>query len=313
MELFGTVFFKIIPLYFVIGLGYVAVRFLKAARETVAKLLVFLIAPAVVFYGAATVELNGESLSLPLVLLAAGCLIGAAFYRAGLSAFGEERTASILGFAAGTGNTGYFGIPVAVAALGAGVFPRAVLATLGLILYENTLGLYFVARGTRTVRESLKLVARMPAIYAFALGLAVNVAGLRIDAAGAVQSLAASFKGAYSVLGMMIIGMGLAAVTARSFDWKFIAGAFLAKFLAWPAFMLLLFLADARLTHIFSAETMRLLFLLSVVPIAANTVTYAELLDAHPEKAAAAVFLSTLASLILIPAALLAFDAIFGA
>ena len=85
------------------------------------------------------------------------------------------------------------------------------------------------------------------------------------------------------------------------FDFKFISLAFLAKFLVWPLFMLGLIFLDSRFFGLFSPLLHKIMFLISIVPIAANTVAYAALLKTHPQKAAVAVLLSTLFALVYIP------------
>jgi len=53
-------------------------------------------------------------------------------------------------------------------------------------------------------------VLRLPAIYAMVLGLVFNIAKVRIPVD--LISYLDYFKGAYAVLGMMMIGMGLSGV-----------------------------------------------------------------------------------------------------
>lgn len=52
---------------------------------------------------------------------------------------------------------------------------------------------------------------------------------------GFLQPLFDNFRGAYSVLGMTIIGMGVGSIGGWIGDWRFTIVAFTGKFLAWPA------------------------------------------------------------------------------
>ena len=300
MSLFINLFVRIVPLYAVILLGFVATRALKVSRESIAKLLIYVIAPIIVFTGALNAEIAPATMSLPFLFYLAGCVLSLALYSLGRFVF-HDNTRNILAFAAGTGNTGYFGLPVILAVFGDKALSPAVLATLGLILFENTLGFYLTSRGKHGPRESLLKIARLPAIYAFAAGLALNLAGFNLGDLALAESFLNNFKGAYTILGMMMIGMGLATVRFRHIDLAFISLSFIAKFALWPALMLLVILVDANALGLYAQDIRGILFTLSLVPLAANTVTFAAELDVHPDKAAAAVFLSTLFALFYIP------------
>jgi malate permease and related proteins len=99
----------------------------------------------------------------------------------------------------------------------------------------------------------------------------------------------------------MIIGMGLAGASWKSIDMSFISLTFLAKFICWPGLMALLIFVDKNSLHIFDTDIYNVLIIMSIVPLAANTVAIATELRTHPEKAAVAVLLSTIFALFYIP------------
>ncbi len=306
MQIFLTLIGKLIPLYSLIALGVFAVRVLKTEKESIGKLLIYTITPVVVFYGTMKADLTLASLSLPLLFYVVCCSIGFIFWKATKRVWGENNnTHNILGFGAGNTNSGYFCLPVALMLFGNEALSPAILASLGFILYENTLGFYMVARSQHSVRDSFKKLARLPALYAFFAGVILNFAGLELPTT--VISFFETFKGAYSLLGMMIIGMGLAHVTMQSVDTKFISLAFTAKFLVWPAVILSLIFIDKTYLHLYSDLIHKIMVLMSVAPLAANTVTFATLFNVQPAKTAMVVFLSTMAALITIPLAVALF------
>jgi predicted permease len=147
------------------------------------------------------------------VLFFVGCsLIGGTALGLGTWIWGERSPhAHILAFACGSGNTGYFGLPLIAAVLGAvraeTSLAVAIFGIMGFVLYENTLGFYFAARSRHPAAESLRRVLRLPAVYAFALGVILNLAHVEIG--GAWRELALSYRGAYTVFGMMLVGVGL--------------------------------------------------------------------------------------------------------
>ena len=289
---------KILPLYFIILLGFIAGRKLSVKKESVAPLLIYIIIPLVIFNSVLKSEVSMNTFSIPLVFYSLCCLMGLLFYHIGRY-FWKDSTKNILAFAAGSGNAAYFGTPVAIAIFSEKILGIVVLCVLGVILYENTVGFYLAARGNFSVREALKKIVKLPSIYAFIIALTVN--SLHLDFGQAYLSTVQVFQGALSFLGMVVIGLGMSNIQKSSIDYKFISLTFISKFIAWPIIMASLIAIDRAVLGIFSTEVHNVMILLSIIPVAANTVAYATQLNAQPEKAALAVFLSTIFALFYIP------------
>lgn len=298
LVIFLTLLGKLVPLYVIVGVGYIAGRWLNVSKEQIASLLIYIIAPVVVFDGVFRADIGISLFALPFFFLLTSSLLCGIAYALG-SYVWADATRNIFAFTAGTGNTGYFGLPVALALLGEDHMSAVVLAILGLIFYENTVGFFAVARGHHTVRESVARMVMLPAVYAFLFGIFANVVVLPLGENYA--STALSFRGAYSVLGMMMVGLGLGGVQRVVWDWKFLSLTFLAKFVVWPLWVGLVLFIDRTLLQFFSPVEHEVMILMAIVPLAANTVAYASLLKAAPEKAALAVLLSTLFALVFIP------------
>jgi predicted permease len=298
MAVFWTLFLKVFPLYLTISLGYLAGKYLHVKKEIIAPLLIYIIVPIIVFNGVATTPLTLQHISLPFVFFLLCCFICFLFLWLS-SLIWQDATKNILAFTAGTGNTGYFGLPVAVALFGKSLMGLVVFAILGITLYENTVGFFVVARGRNSIQKSVSKVVKLPTLYAFLAGILVNLA--RIHFGEVYANSVNNFSGAYIVLGMMLIGFGMADIHRSVIDFRFLGMAFLAKFVVWPFLMTFLVLLDERLFHFYSRDVYQMMMLLSIVPLAANTVSYATELRTQPEKATVAVLLSTLFALFFIP------------
>lgn len=298
MAVFSVLFSKLIVLYVLIFLGFLAARFLSAQRETIAKLLIYMITPVIVFYGTYSADINLANLSLPIVLFLLCTFVSLSFLAIGKLAFKTDATKNILAFAAGTGNTGYFGLPVALFLFGDQIFSVAVLTLLGFVLFENSVGFYLVAKGHNSSRQSLLKLVKLPSIYAFFLGLVFNYFSLDLDA---LKVLEESFKGSYTLLGMMMIGMGLSKFSTAHTDLKFIALSFTAKFFAWPLIVVALIAIDKSFFGFYNKDIYNIFTLMSIVPLAANSVAYAVELKVYPDKVALTVLLSTIFALFYIP------------
>jgi predicted permease len=289
---------RMIPFYLTILLGFIAGKVINVSRDSVARLILYIFSPIVIFNGIINTRLDYSIFSLPFVTLAISILLCLSFYW--LSSFlWKDSIKNLVAFSAGTGNTGYFGLPLALLLFdnqGEGIY---IMALLGVIIYENTLGFYMIARGNHTMAECLMKLLKLPALYALVAGLAANL--LHFNIPDIFVDFMKQIKGAFAVLGMMIIGLGIAGVKQFKLDFRFIGMTFLAKFVVWPLLIALTIAIDTYLTGYFNQSIYQALTLLSFVPLAANMVIFASLLEVHPEKAATAVLLSAIVSIIYIP------------
>jgi hypothetical protein len=298
MTVFIDLFFKIIPLYVIIFFGIISGRFLKIKKDTLALLLIYIIAPIIIFHGAFTTQLEFSYLSLPVFFYILCSSIAIFIYKIAKNIW-HDSTRNILAFASGSGNTGYFGIPVATAIFGVEAISIMAMIVLGFVLYESTVGFYLTARGSHSVKESINKLIKLPLIYAFGFGLIFNLLGIKLGYI--YQDTIRYFQGAYTVLGMLIIGVGISTIKKFGLDIKFLFSTLIIKFLFWPVVIFILILLDKNYFNIYQPKIYNYMILTAVVPIAANTVVYASLLKAHPEKAALAVLISTFLALIYIP------------
>ena len=303
MNLFFILLGKISPLYLNIAIGYILTRYLKVKRDYIATLLIYILGPIVIFFATLSIEINLQLIFLPLFVFFFGSSI--AFYI--LKRYRKDwNDASIntLAFTCGTGNTGYFGIPLAMILLTPDAANIFIFATLASLLYENTTGFYVTAKGTFTARQSIIKVIKLPLLYAFILGLTLNFFGFRTPEL--IITYFEGFKWAYGILGMMMLGMGMKDFNLKEdLDIKYLKVAYFYKFIFWPAAILSIIFIDKNFIGFLNEEIYKVLFLFSVVPLAGNTVTLAVLLKARPEKASFTVLLSTLISVIYIPVVLI--------
>ena len=110
-----------------------------------------------------------------------------------------------------------------------------------------------------------------------------------------------NLRGAYSILGMMIIGMSITSFRGLAGNVRFTALAFFGKFVVWPLVAILFWWVDSTILGVYEPAVHQAMFLISITPIAANTVVIATLLDTSPRQAAGTVLLTTLFGLAFIP------------
>ncbi len=302
MDVFFTLLMNLVPLYVLIGLGFVAGKFFQVDRDTLANLAIFIFLPIIVFGFIVDLKFQLNFVILPVVLYFVQAIIGLGFLALGRKIYhGPE--ANILAMAASMGNTGYFGLPLALLVLTPEQVAIYIFAMIGGTAYEATIGYYIAVRGRYNVRDSLIKLLKFPSLYAIAIALLVNVSNVELPEM--FYTYWTYFKGAYVVIGMMIIGAALAKITKFEFGPRFLSLVFIGKFVGWPGLVFLWVLADRHFFHMFDQSIYNLMLVMSVVPPAANIVSFAAQLDLVPEKAATTILLSTVFALFYIPCILL--------
>jgi hypothetical protein len=298
MEAALALFYKLIPLYITVGLGWIAGRYLEASGRHIAGLMLYIVTPSVIFAGVMAAPLSAEVLALPALVYGFCVLVSLLFLRLG-RLWLRDATVSIVPLSVGTGNTGYFGIPVALLLFGEEALAIYIVCMLGTTLFENSVGFYLAARGRYGIRECLIRVARLPALYAFVLAVVLNLSNIGIP--DVFVPLFDNLRGAYSILGMMIIGMSILSFRGLAGSVRFTTLTFIGKFVAWPLLAGLFWWIDSQYLGLYGREVYQAIFLISITPIAANTVVIATLLEASPRQAAGTTLLSTIFALFYIP------------
>lgn len=290
--------YKLMPLYIMVALGWVAGRYLDATGRNIAGIMMYIILPAVVFYGVMSAPLSAEVVLLPFLVLGLCSVLGVLHLIIAKRWVGDE-SADLIPLAVGTGNTGYFGIPLALLIFGEQGLAMYIVCMLGTTLYESSVGFYLAARGRYSVRDCVRKVSRLPSLYAFFLAVVLNFAGFQIP--DVFLPLFENIRGAYIVFGMMIIGMSILSFHGLAGNLRFTGLAFAGKFISWPLAALALWWLDSQWLHIYDAAVHQAILLISITPIAANTVVIATLLDTAPKQVAGTALLSTVFALVYIP------------
>jgi len=289
---------RVLFLAFISGLGWVVGTTLRISSKDISTLLIYIISPFVIFISilGSPADVGYFEYSLAAFLTASAA--AAAAYGVARLLWQDERI-NLFSFAGGTGNTGYFALPLVFALFNEKQVAIAVFIIIGINIYEFTVGYFITAKGVLNAKDSLKKILRLPILYAAVLGMLCR--GLEIDFGQTLLSSISSFKGAYSVLGMMVIGITLAAYRKIAIDWTFLIAAIGWKHLVYPVAGILTF---HFLTPI-SAETLAVVALMLATPMAGNTVVIANTLGVHPEKVALSVMVSTILATVTVPLAVL--------
>jgi predicted permease len=305
MEIFLTLFVNLIPLYALIALGWCAGRFFDVDRKSLGALGIYIFMPIMAFGFLAQLDFKPEYIGLPVLIWALFSGLTLIWYAVAKKIYPDKR-ANLLAMCATAGNTGYFGLPVAIMLFPPDMIGLYIFILMGGTIYEATVYYYVAARGKFTVQQSLIKLAKFPTLYAVAAGLAYNFSGFELHPL--FETYWGYIKGAYVVVGMMIIGVALSRVKGLVISPRFISLSFLGKFVVFPVVMLAVIYIDVAVFGFYDTQIHKMLFLMAIVPIAANIAVFAVEMDLNPEKAASTILLSTVFALFSIPVMLMLFD-----
>ena len=299
--MFFTLFLNLLPLYFLIALGWLAGRFFDIDRTTLGNLAVFIIVPIVGFGFILQIDFQPSYIILPVLFYALMCLVIFVFLKLGRKIYADGR-ANLLAMCATAGNTGYFGLPVALLFFTPQEVAIYIFMMLGGLVFEATVFYYVAARGRFDVKSALIKLAKFPVIYALLAAFILKGAGFHPPEL--MMTYWGYFKGAYVIVGMMIIGVALSKLDRLVISPSFLSLSFLGKFVVLPGLMLGCILFDRHVSGLFSTTVHQMMFLMTIVPPAANIATFAVQMDLKPEKAATTILVGTIFALFYIPAAL---------
>ena len=298
MAVFSIVFFKTISVLFNVIIGFLAGKYSNVERDGIAALLFYFISPIVFFAIPASTTLTFSALSITLVTFIIATAISIFSYHL-FGRYWQDHTRNIIALSAGTANSGYFMLPIAAALFDDYTLSIYMMAVIGVNIFESSIGFYICARSFSSTKESIVKVLKLPILNGFILGCLFSFAGFTLP--DFLDDFIYNMRGSYSILGMIMVGLGLSTLQKFEVDWKFTAATFSAKFLFYPLVINAFIMLDKLIFNLYSENHYNALQLLSTAPMAANIIVIASLQKFHPEKVAATVLLSLLFALIYMP------------
>jgi malate permease and related proteins len=288
-----------IPLALLIGLGFVMGRLAEVDLKTIAKLAIFGFTPVVGFGAVAQLNLSVGLIILPVLAFLLATIVGLITFYLARYMHNKQTFNYLLPLAAGSGNTGYFGFPLALALLGpigGGVY---LVANLGVVIYESTIGYYFVERNSFSPRQALQKVLQLPILSAIVLGSIVSLSGFQLNEP--LLKFWELSKGVYICLGMMILGVALGKQKLTHLDFNFACFGLIGKFVFWPLLVIGIVLLDKATLSLLTPVMHQSLVILSLAPMAANLVNFTAHSGGQVGQVASLVLLSTVIAVCGIP------------
>lgn len=289
-----------VPIFGIVGAGWLMDRKFKLHLETLVKLNIYLMVPAFIFTRMVSSELGGDAalriagFTLGTIsLMFIGSLIAGRIFRM------PRRERQALSLAAMFYNCGNYGLPLVTLAFGsqAAAVQIFVLATMNISTY--TVGLFLAQSHGETAgrhRRALMKMLRQPTLYAMFAGLACRGLGVPVQQAIWLWTPFDLIQSGLIGFALVTLGVQMSQTTPAPFRaplWS----AILLRLIISPALALLLVIAFG-----FSPEVSAALILAAAAPTAVNTALLAHEFGGDVSFSTSAVYYSTLFSLITTPA-----------
>lgn len=298
MDLFFSLFISCILLLILLVIGYIAWKKLSINTKSISNLLIYIITPFVIFDWIYKVQLNTQTISIPIIIFIFACLISIIGYLLG-NKFRNDSRKNILALSAGKWNFLYFWLPLASLLLWENSLPLRILMTMWFILYENTFGMYITAKWKFSMIDSIKKIVEMPNIWAFILWIVINLSWLKLP--DIYNTNIIYFKGTIIVLWSILIWIALSDITKLKINWRFTISTFILKFLVWPLVTLSIIYLDKNFFQFYNNMIYNILFIVSLVPIGVNNIAIAKIFDLNTDDISVVILLSTLFAFVYIP------------
>ncbi|QWU16089.1 hypothetical protein SAMN04487895_102341 [Paenibacillus sophorae] len=294
----STLLRVIVPLSVPIVAGALIERFQRLDTKPLLTLYLFFLSPAIILDTLAHAEISFDDIYLTAAFSLLNLLLlwGAASGISKLMKFSSPDRAGLTLISTLT-NSANYGLPLVLLAFGQAGLDKASVYVIGQMIIVNTIGVYFAARSHFSVKNAIKSVLSLPAIYAAILAILLKVFDLHLpDDVDKGITMAA---GAYSPVVLAILGaqmMKVGNMPSKKGEMPVFWTGMVMRMLIGPllALMVLKLLGITGTLH-------SVLFILASMPVAVNAVVLAERFGASPPFVSRCILWTTLASFLVLP------------
>ena len=212
MVLLGVLINIVLPVFIIIGAGFVAARMLTIDAQTLSRVSLYVLGPALVFSKLVETTVTGTDLVQIVVFTVVGTLLVLALSWVVARLLRLNRsTESAFVLSCSFVNSGNYGLPLVLFAFGQAGLERALIYFVTGAFMMNTVAVFVASRGQAKARTSLLNIFRVPMIYAIVIAFGVRAANLEIP--GFIsQPLGMTGNAAIPVM-LLLVGIQLAGVS----------------------------------------------------------------------------------------------------
>ncbi len=212
MVLLSVLINIVLPVFIIIGAGFVAARMLTIDAQTLSRVSLYVLGPALVFSKLVETTVTGTDLVQIVVFTVVGTLLVLALSWVVARLLRLNRsTESAFVLSCSFVNSGNYGLPLVLFAFGQAGLERALIYFVTGAFMMNTVAVFVASRGQAKARTSLLNIFRVPMIYAIVIAFAIRAANLEIP--GFIsQPLGMTGNAAIPVM-LLLVGIQLAGVS----------------------------------------------------------------------------------------------------
>lgn len=287
----------VLPVFLVFGIGYISQKLLNMDIKSISAMALYILLPILTFDTFYRNELTVDYLYLFIFsIIITIILIGITVLAGWLMKSTKEDISAIL-LGALFPNSGNYGAPVMLFALGAVAFDYAIVLMVlhGFII--STVGIFIASFGggaTISVKDAIISIFRIPVIYGAIAGVFFQLVNITIDEK--LMEIIQMTGNASIPVVMLILGMQLAQIKKENFELRNINAVVIIRMIISPvvAMILVMFMPVD--------ETMKMVFIiLNAMPVAANSTMLAVQFNVKPNLVSFSTLVTTLLSLLTIP------------
>ncbi len=299
---FGELFIKILPLYILIAIGFLVGRRSKLQAMDLAAINLRFLAPMIFFDAISHMPFAAQNVFMPIICFVLLSIMAGFTFWTTKKLTKSPKTPYWLSAACSTTNTGYFGIPVFIILFGQQNLGLYMLHVVGAAIFFFTVTTYLFIRSQYSLKQAMEKIIKLPIIHAMILGLICQQLNIHLPAV--LDDFFVMLRNAYVVMGMMIIGLVIGSQSEEAkgfvFEWPLIIYSNAIRFILFPALSLGVVMLDREFFHVFSPMAQKIILLVSVLPMGADTTSLAAQWRMHPERIAALTLVNSLLALFVI-------------
>ncbi|MDI2589399.1 AEC family transporter [Psychrobacillus sp. NEAU-3TGS] len=287
----------ILPVFIIFFIGFLGQRLIGFDIKSISTAALYLMSPFLAFrtFYTHTLTIDYFYMVLACILLIFGLFLFVWLTARMLKSSRPQFAALMLG--AAFPNSGNYGAPVVLFALGAVGFDYAVIIMVLHGLFINTFGIFFASLGGEekaSWRQSLQRVIRMPLIYAATLGIILQLVGASVPKS--IMNGIGLVADASIPTVMLVLGMQLAVISRKKVAYRYVSVATVIRMVISPVI--------AALVVYFMPlnDMIKTVFIIQAsMPTAANTTLLALQFGTEPDLVSFTTFVTTIISIITIP------------
>ncbi|MBD8007174.1 AEC family transporter [Bacillus norwichensis] len=290
-------FLIVLPVFLIFFAGWLGQKLIGFDIKSISKVALYLMSPFLAFRTFYTNEVTMDYIYIFLFCCLLSFILIVVTWITGLIMRADRPKLSAMILGGAFMNSGNYGAPVVLFALGVVAFDYAVIMMVFQSFLMNSIGILVASIGGKenaSIRDAVMQVVKMPVIYGAILGLALQL--LSIHLPDTLMNAVELVADASIPTVMLVLGMQLAAIQRKRVAYRYVSATVGIRMIVSPLLALLI-LYFLPMNDLIKA----VLFIQASMPAAANTTLLAIQFDTEPDLVSFTTFITTIVSLLTIP------------